>query len=158
MDFPIRSESKADSDQTVSSNPSLSDGGGYSLHRNTLSTLLPMYLLPSAVLAREELSRHLARCILHLPHLSHFRVGTGLNFATVTETNYSPYQNPDHFISTLDFAITSSSLLMLEIQRLSVPTGYLPLPPSLDDGREPTDPCEKCLINNDDKDPEEVVA
>lgn len=152
MNFPRRSESKADSDQTSSSIACLSGGDGYSLHRNTLSVLLPRHLLPSTALALEDcpVTLHDVFCIFHICFIS----GWGglwillLSPILLVSPKDKLFTLPGHFISTLDFATASGLLLMVEIQRLSVPIGYLPLPPSLDDGGEATDACQKCLINN----------
>lgn len=70
--FPRRSEWKVDSDETISSNASLSDGDGYSLHRNTLSILLPTHLLPSTPLVLEDcpVTLHDLLCIFHICFIS----------------------------------------------------------------------------------------
>lgn len=66
MHFP-----KADSDQTISSSTSLSDGDGYSPHRNALPTLLSTHLLPSAVLILQDTPITLpGLCIFHICFIS----------------------------------------------------------------------------------------
>lgn len=126
MDFP-RSESKETSRQAVSSYASLSDGDGYSteIHCPSFSqsiSCLRLHYFWKIVTIHFESSTSVT-----------FQGGKGLEFSYHHwKISYSPHQKPDNFLSASGFAMASSLGLIVEIQSLTITTGYLLLPsPSL---------------------------